>query len=391
MILQLNDVLKGAGIKEIKKIATGSELLLALEISRVMQKLTNDIVSAENCTIDKELLGKQYFNHCIKNGLIVNDEYESQVGQDIGQNFFDKDITGVKFVKQDENEWVYAHSASEFKNRVIMLESTYNGRGYVALMAYVIVYNYLHNTRVRLVINQGPVQEFEYAELAILQQMGNKLLESEDVLELHYEDKMVPWEAYRLMHIQKGMMCREYSANEKYKLCKRLYEPGDIVLRYEKERGGKTTGNARLASCYPAVINGISTRGLMLTYYTMTETKLSRVRNIEKLKSNMYNIADKENFPVCHEILEWNRVGVAGMTFNEKVFITDVTTDDGTYQILSDGEKEEEVFLNTAETIYAVFRDRGVECNIEKFKKQFFGNRVPKYDEYMVRLEMNRQ
>lgn len=390
MIIDINDVFKSVGMKEVKKFQTGSELLLALEMSKVLQSMKGDIITIEGCTIDKALIGREYFNHCVREGLAVNAEYAEMAGSEVNQSFFSKDIRDVKFLSQTDEVWEYAHKASDFTNRVIMKEEVRGGKAYVALMAYVIIYNYINNKRVKLLINQGNVQEFEYDELIILKNYGNKLLESDDVLELHFDDKYAEWEAYRVLHMQRGMMCREYSANEKYKACKKLYEVGDIVLRYEKKKGGKTTNNPKLASCYPAVIKGISTKGLELAYYPLIETKLTRLRNIEKARSDMYNIVDKETFTVCNETLEWRSVGIGGMTFDEKVFITDVMTDDGTYQVLSDGEKEELVFLNTAETIYAVFRDRGVECNIQKFKKTFFSGRTPKYDEYRVRMEMNK-
>ena len=57
---------------------------------------------------------------------------------------------------------------------------------------------------------------------------------------------------------------------------------------------------------------------------------------------------------------------------------------------LTEDVHEEQIYLDAAETVYAVFRDRNIPCNIDKFKKNVFGNKVPEYDKYKVRMENNK-
>ena len=77
-------------------------------------------------------------------------------------------------------------------------------------------------------------------------------------------------------------------------------------------------------------------------------------------------------------------IGVAELTYTELRFFIRPLDFDGTLQWFKTEEGFEQIWCSTPDTIYAVFEDRGIKYNKDKFVDTYFTQRkrIPVYEKY---------
>ena len=242
--------------------------------------------------------------------------------------------------------------------------------------------------------NTTPKQEeFEYVDIIILKNFGNKFLEGKVDIEYSRDVVTQPeWEAYVLYHRQLGFMNKEYNYNEKYKYISKKYQPGDVVLYYKTDKAIKSKSIRRLVNCYPALISDITKDNIKLVYYPDITTALTRRRQLEKAEEACggeykYSKEDFEKFPACSITVDYFNLGVDLLLYMEDEFIfAPLNGTDKFEQYLVDKNGVEGVYeLDTLNTIYAVFEDREIGYNKKKFLDTYFKKTKPVYDEILGR------
>lgn len=400
MSVALNDLLP----KRIRKLQTGSEILLACELNKYVRLWMGDKLSLGDVTIAKELLTREHFSYAVTNGLDVGFEPSRDTLADYSRSaryFFPRSIEGIKFKKYTPEEVVYDF---DFDNRAnAFMRNEYSSAAYVSLVAYVMVKAYMDALNSggeyqipKIVIDHEYYnqQELEYVDLFILRDYGNRILDG--LVDIKYSKAwgfQPEWEAYVVSRRQVGLMCEEYTVPQKARYLRKHFEVGDVVLLYHRTKGARGRSINKLESCYPAVIRYFDDQVIKLDYYPIVQTTLTRYITLDRISSefelegkpSIYTQDDYDRFIISKETFPLAHIGIGDYTWIETQFIIKPIESDGTYQWLrtADGVTEE-VWLPTPDTIYAVFEDRGVEYNREKFLEEYFYSRgkVPIYDQY---------
>lgn len=373
--------------KNVKKLMTGSELVLMARISEYLVRFLGKRLTLEGVNIFPRLLKTPYFGVLQDSGVNL-DTYENAPYIEYDKSYFlNKDVSSVEFDTRTDALWVYKeHTGRNFQ---LMQGWSVCSSAYINLIAYLIVHRYTTGLGTQLCIDndRNTAYEHQYSDILILKNYGNRLIDDSmvKVLETPDYNKHI-WISFRMMYWQWGLMCRDYSVKEKLNAFKRKFAVGDVVLLYSQSGATKTCDVLKLQSCYPAVIRGYDDKKITLEYYPCVETKETRKRKIQNanIEKPMFSVEDIERFPVAMENFDWQDVGVEGYTFKEKKFIFSVLPYDGSFQYLNDGNSVEKVCLSTADTIYAVFEDRGVDYNKERYIRKYFskGGKIPVYDKY---------
>jgi hypothetical protein len=189
----------------------------------------------------------------------------------------------------------------------------------------------------------------------------------------------------------------EYSSKEKYDYLLAELEVGDVVLLYSREFNPDderdTIGS--LKSCYPAVIESFDEKVIVLRYYSNVETKLTQRTRMEQLVDKiegleeLFTPEDYERTVTSEKRLSLADIGVETCTYLEDTFIFKPVEGDSTEQLFKDDSSGEliSVKLNTLDTIYAVFEDRGVKYNRDRFLQKYFTSKgkTPIYYKYAKR------
>lgn len=386
--IKLNELL-GCSIK---KICSGSELMLLYELDKYSKELLNKEVDFSGIQIIKELHNNEYYSYVYAKGLDFNYIPLAEELVDItevSRKFFTADLTGIVFEKKTAKEWVYDYNTNRTANLIL---NKYNrSGGYVSLYAYMVVLSYRDGKKTPKLIlqNTSPKQEeMEYVDILILKNFGNCLLKNK--VEIIYSKEVViqpEWEAYITYNRQLGYMNREIKLNEKLKYISKNFQVGDVVLYYKTEKAIKSKSIRKLLHCYPAVIRNITKTNIYLDYYPDITTKLTHKRNLEQAEeicgnSYKYTPDDYNRFPVCRLNLDILNTGFDLLVYLEDEFLlTPQNGVDSFEQYLVNAEGVESIYiLDTLNTIYAVFEDRGIKYNKEKFLEKFFKKQKPVYD-----------
>jgi hypothetical protein len=308
-----------------------------------------------------------------------------------------------------EDRHVYFNYKSDVKaNRDFRGKS--RSAAYVSLMAFVLVKNFIDDKPNRKLIIDQEVhdqKDGEYTDLIALQTSG---ILPEPILEIKFQSQGVvqlPWETFVEGNRRKELMNREYSSKEKYAyLLENKLAVGDVVLLYSRtfkvKKNENSTGKKRstigsLKSCYPAVIESCDEKFVTLRYYGSVETKLTQRTRMEQLVDKIEDLKgwftpdDFERTSSNVETYSLDAIGVGTCTYLEDTFIFKPVEGDSTEQLFKDNSSSGliSVKLNTLDTIYAVFEDRGVKYNKQKFLNEHFTlkGRTPIYDKYAKRAE----
>jgi hypothetical protein len=393
-VIGLNELLPIT--EKVRKIQTGSELLLAYELSKYTQTMLGADFSLADINISKELLTGEHFSFVVTNGLDVGfvPARESLVDYSASARyFFNGTVDGVSFKKVTPEEVVYSFEHNVKANNVLHGEN--RSAAYISLVAYLMVISYRDGVPMpKLVIDHENYnqQELEYVDLFILLTYGNCLLK--DCVEILYSTAwgfQPDWEAFVMQNRQRGLMNDEYTMTEKHRHLKKNFEVGDVVLRYTRSKGAKGKTINKLTSCFPAVIRYFDQTCVRLQYFPLVRTRLTHHMELEEVsrsfedekKDSIYNDDDYERFLMPNSQESLVELGVGTCTFTETIFFIKPVDFDGSTQCLRTAEGSDMLWLSTLDTIYAVFEDRGVDYNKEKFLQTHFYSkgRTPVYDE----------
>ena len=385
--------------KKVKKIKSGSELLLLYELYRYTEELLGKVLTIEDASVIKEVVEGEHFSYVYQNSPIELNSYDLD-GKRLAdyssteRKYFKGDLSGIVFEKQTDEEWVYSYHTDTSAN--IVLNGYNRSAGYVSLYAMMLVTYYKKGKKPpKLVLKNLSYtqEEMEYVDILILRDYGNKLLENK--VELEYSEDLViqpEWESYLTYKKQLGFMLEESTRDEKYKYCKKEYAPGDVLLYYQTNKVVKSKSIRELKSCYLGVVRNITEHGLGLTYYTLMETYDTHRYRLKEAESNIetegfkYTEEDYRLFPESDVVLDYMVTGFGDLFYKEDVYVMPLMdTNEVFTQYIKDKNGEiQEYKMGVIDLVYTVLEDRGVEYNKEKFKKMYFGRKKPMYDKIRV-------
>lgn len=387
--LHVNDILG----KNLERVTTGSELLLLYEINKYAKLLLSQEASTEGIEVVSLLEGCEHYSYVMSNGFtfgkVLTSEDREKLKEYDAQLYFNKTVEGVELRERNETRWVYDRYHNTFSNN--FLHNSYRSHAYVSLVAYMMVVSYRDDIKPTLLIdNTNHAElEFEYVDLLILKDWGNKLLA--DLIEINFSDdreNQPGWQTYLTVNRQRGYMIKEYSKAEKMAYLKKNFKQGDVVLLYFRDLDAQGKILGKLTNCYPAVIRGGKDGLLTLNYYPIPQTLLTRQIELSNMldKSDedetIYTEQDATVFPESKLTIDINDLGVDKCMLTENVFILKPFEFDGSCQYFETESGLKRYWLNTVDTIYAVFEDRGVKYNKTRFLDAHFysKNLEPMYD-----------
>lgn len=391
---------------ELKKIETGSELLLAYELDKYAKVMLGKRLSLSGIEIAAELQSREHFSFVVTEGLDVGFIPSLKTLADLTKYprlFFNGSVEGVEFRSRSDSEYVYAFD-DKSSNQVLHGEN--RSAAYVSLVAYLLVKSKRDGTPIpKLIIDHENYnhQEQEYDDLFVLILYGNQILK--DIVELKYQyeknDKhriQPEWEAFVAFHRQRGFMNREYTTTEKFEYLKENFEVHDVVLLYQLKKGPMSKTIYKVDSCYPAVIRYFDEHTIRLQYFPVVRTRLTHrmildevARSFEENQNSIYTFDDYNNFKDQVVTYSLTECGIEKYSFTELALIINVFDYDGSYQYFQTDNGIEKIWLQTPDTIFAVFEDRQVkEYNKEKFLQNYFysRNKKPIYDRYFNLMDL---
>ena len=383
------------GVK-VKKICSGSELMFIYELSKYCNSLLNKQLDLTGIEMQKELISCEYYAYVYSKGMSfgVKPNMEKVDLSQISRRFFNADLSGIIFEKKSKDEWVYDYNTDRIAN--LVLNKYDRSGGYVSLYAYMVVKSFMDgvSTPILFLRNSSPKQEEqEYLDVLILMYYGNRFLADKVKIQFSKQTVNQPeWEAYVMYNRQLGYMLNDISVNEKKKYFLKNFDVGDVILYYKTEKAVKSKTIRRLLSCYPAVVGGIDKDSIRIEYYPDITTELTKKRQLEEAENALNNeykwsYADYSHFSKCYLSLSFYNVGVDKLFYLEdELLLTPFDGIDTFKQYIVNSSGVESVYeLGTLDTIYAVFEDRGINYNKEKFLNKFFKNRKPEYDRIIGR------
>lgn len=386
-----------------KKILTGSELLLAHELDKYVRLLLGGTFTLRGISMARELENSIYFSYVVRNGLDMGYSINHEMLVELPTSksyFFPGTVESVKLAVDTPTEVVYTFDTDIYANSI--LHGGDRPPAYVSLIAYLMVRSKMNNQPLPRVTIGSPsyvYTELEYVHLLVLQNYGNKLLS--DWVTIHYESTRTSqpdWDAFLMYHRQLGYMSEEgYTASQKYKYLRNKFEPGDVVLRYTRSKTAKGRITSTLSHLAPAVIESFDKDKIVISYYPVSQTRLTRAMALDEIQDDLEDMEtdtvitddDYVKFQTSRESYNLQDIGIDMYTGDESVFllrIHDSMEVDGTTQHLVTPEGTVEMFLPTSETIYAVFEDRGVKYNKERFLKARFPRKQPIYEMYRQQI-----
>lgn len=394
-IKHLNDFLPQG--KVISCFESGSEVIYAMHVIRYAKQLAGVEVSLAGISVKPELLEGMEFSYAYTNGV----EFDTEVVEvdktklyDYSRNLgvlFKGDVSDVSFTKDTEEELIYNFDSNHNKNYILHRED--RSQGYVALLAYLVVRSKLEGKQVpKIVIDHERYNqvEFEYSDILIIKNYGNKLFK--ELLYIRYPndwDYQPEWESFFKFNLQQGYMSRLYTSTEKGKKLVEEYKVGDVVLYYTKGKVPESKSITNIISCYPAVITSIEKNMLKLVYYPIVQTERTRtvvlhevMEDYEGDEALAYSMEDFTKFTATTVTHTLENIGIAEFSYKEENFILKPMDSDGTQQYFKTEDGMELIHLDTLDTIYAVFEDRGVDYDKELYLAQYFEGRTPVYEQY---------
>jgi hypothetical protein len=386
--IKLSDIL---GYR-VKKVYSGSELLFIYEINKYTKEMLGKELDLEDLQMVKELRRSEYFSYVYSKGMSFNYmPVDSELVDitEVSRKFFNSDLSGVVFATQTDKEWVYNYRTDTRANLVL---NQYNrSAGYVSLFAYMLVTYYKLGKKLPMLVleNTSPKQEeMEYVDILILQNFGNEYLKGKVKIIFSKDVVIQPeWEAYIIYHRQLGYMNAEVKAVDKFKYILKNYDIGDVVLFYETDKAIKSKTIRRLMNCHPGVITGITRNYVRVTYYPDVQTLLTTKRVLQNAEEVCggdfkYSPEDYSRFIVCDIKLDYFDMGVDTLFYTEDKYLLHPLNGTDTFkQHLIDKNGVEGIYeMDTLNTIYAVFEDRKVKYNKERFLTKYFKKEKPIYD-----------
>lgn len=380
--MYVSEFIKKVFEKEIKTIITGSECEFVGCCSYFLQRLTG-----ENLVLDVEinpLVATDYINRMVALGVHIDGVTDTTYRK---KNFFASPGRVEKFaIRRSPVDWIFSINDSTLINCDV---SDNGNSGYIPLIAYFIVSKFVENHRVegKLILATQLSNGEPYYNTLILMKYGNKLIENYVEIE-NCSLGQAEWFAYIAMQRQYCRMFTEHDSIEKYKwLESNKVKPGDVVLLYTVGTG-KEIASRQLLSCYPAVVKSFDRMSITLEIVHSTELVLTQVERVSQTNFADRETSDYDNLYKTTERYSFTSVGFEYLTLNEDYMIMLPMRDDMSSQMMilpsenSDSWELRHIEMDTIETIYAVFENRGIEYNRERFIELYFKNSVPFYERY---------
>lgn len=378
MIL-LKDIWKTPNLK---KLLSGSEILLYYETDKYAREYIGEGVQLGDVGIDKRLIKSPHYSFVAHSGLDMGTLVSKDTLTPYNPKYYFEGLLKDIDIKETDDMFIFSWMSSRMKN--LVLHGMNRAAAYISLLAFVLIQNYVTGIDKCLFIQQGIYQEeeHEYDDLLILKRYGNKLFDDKRLkLESSLSSiKITECSAYFAYQQQLGYMLMPYKNSTKYNYSVKNLEVGDAMLMYKRNKQGY------VEHCFPCVIRSMSEKHISFTYYPIVETLLTRKVKLMEVQENvdktLYSEEDVFVFRGCEVQEEWDNVGVEGYSYNEKYLLIKPIRDDFTVQVFRVSDTQLcKVVCDTVETIYAVFEDRGVDYNKAKFLKEYFGSKIPKYEE----------
>ena len=394
--------------KKLKKFETGAELVLAYALNDYAIKYLNARLDCTNVRVSKDLVKEEIFAYICD--YSINPENIVFNSLDVPENrprysfrpTRDMNLLDSLVINMTPEKWVFGIANDNVKNSQIRVGvAAWN---YCYIVAKWLIWRYLNKNMPvpKLIIDQQrmSITRYEYSLLIILIKYGNQILNIPE-FELVYDNPPnddYEWVAFVEEKRMRGMMHNipnTYSAKDKIVyMTKRLkLAPGDVVLlfrRRDNRNNGDITQN--LIDVYPAVIMSVTAEALTLQYCTQTDLTLTRKHHLDMLRMNgghrIYTARDYTRFEVQPRRFEWFDIGIEGFSSTELWFIIPMVRDDSTVQYINDGEKDCMVTLDTVETVYALFEDRGIKYDKARYlEKNYPNGEIPIWDQFKAKRE----
>lgn len=385
-----------------KRVRTGSELLLLVELDKYCNLLLGERLDTSDLKVLKSLHNYPLIKLVVKK-IDLNLEYDQMVETPANQKilFFEHDVLDVD-IKKSAKEWTYNFASNMLAN--LKLNNVDKSHGYVSLYAYMVVSAYKNKTPVpKLIIdNRTHVQlPMDFVDLLILQEYGSCILKGKVDIRMH-SDYLITntknekhpaqplWEAYLMYHRQHGRMSKPATSREKLKYIKKEFKEGSVVLMYKRNKGAKGTNINTLKSCYPGVIREIGKDFVKIESYSLIETELTAqyIREQQELQGVAEIALTGITFRGSLERFDLLTIGVNTLTYDEEDFFLKVIDADGTYQIELDSEgNRRKVYYSTIETVYRLFEDRGVVYDKAGYIEEYFKGVVPNFEVKILKGE----
>lgn len=392
----------------LKRIETGAELMLMIAINAYTKRLLGKRLDCSNIRVNKDLKNQELFAFACDpllqpDGVLFHkDDKPVRVNSYVNRYAPDiVDIIDSLVLEKTDTYWRFAYTINVSQNIHIRTGTT--KLNYMYLVAKWIVECYINKVypRPKLIIDRAmySLQRDEYSYLIILKKYGAQFL-SDSELELRdarVQNCDIEWVAYCEEKRAKGMMstvANRYSPKDKmeYLVNGLNLTVGDVVILFRRKackNAGDVTQN--LTAAYPATIANISQKALSLVYYTSTELKLTRKYHIDRLRQNgaseYYTVTDYNKFDPLGRAFDWYDIGIEGYASTETFLIIPPVRDDFTIQYINDGISDVQVQLDTIETIYALFEDRNLPYDKNRFLKKYFKGAIPIYDQFKMKRE----
>ncbi|MFD1955364.1 hypothetical protein ACFSL6_14575 [Paenibacillus thailandensis] len=388
MSIHINDILP---IK-ITEVKTEAELLLIFEVWKYIKHIVNSNVSFTNVTISTRLYATSHYKFIFENGLKFDKVPDSSISIKEIEDYFcpkNKFLFDIAFKTINDEIVTYDYNYDPDKNRI--LHSDDRSTAYVSLVARLLVEDFLNHRKKprKLIIDHYGYQhtEDEYVELFILQNYGNRILE--DIIEIRYPHNSKPqaeWVSYIYHQRRIGNFIEKSDVEAKHKYLVDNFIQGDVVLLYTFEKGRNKI--KKLKTCYPAIIESFNETQISLIYYSPIETTDTHICRLldNNLDPSEHTIKLE---PRTANELQLEDVGIDHLYSNESNYILrpidqegNPIDNDGTIQYFKIGNHCQKIWLNTIETIYAVFKDHNIQAfNEVRFKNIYFKDRTPIYDQ----------
>ncbi|HFL3696610.1 hypothetical protein [Clostridioides difficile] len=379
-------------------IQSTSELLLICELDKYLQSMTRERLDLEEVTVLPELRKGNFFTFVMNKGLAFNYEYEMKSYSKIRPFLFLDTITDDKifFSEYTDERVVYDFDSKPETNRIF--HGANKDHAYISIVAYIYVKSFINNKKFPKIILGNENYHFmfkEYSHIIILHRYGNKFIKDIEwkgvCKETNTNEENNSYVIYRR---QLGHMNRPYTIQEKYNYIINNYEVGDVILYYKrnckKQKYSKYISDDKIPNvekCYPAVIRNITKENFTIDYYPLVETKLTRYINLKCIKNNNswsegLSHKDYNLYPSAQEVFSYVSFGIDDLTYDEETMFLKLVESDGAFQWIKKGDNFVNTWFPTIDAIYAVFEDRGVEYNKEKFLKIYYDNNTkkPLYD-----------
>lgn len=371
------------GKPQLKRIMSGTELLLAYETDKYMKYYAGEGVELGDITILKKLQKSEHYAFVRKQGYIKGgvEDVDDNILTLYNPKFYFEDRIRDIDILMTEDKYVFNWQSDTQKN--LIMHGMNRSAAYISLFALVLVQNYIRKEHKTLVIQQGNYVEAdkEYDDILILKEYGNKLFDDSDLKIESSLGKIKETEcsAYFTYQQQLGFMRGKVSNAVKYKYAMRKVKEGDVLLYYKRNKGEIPE------HCFPAVVENVTEYGLSFIYYPIVETLLTRKMKLLRLKKEeedlAYSLEDYMSYQGCRVTESWDNIGFLETTYDEDVFMLQPFRDDNTIQYFRVSETQVAgVECDTIETIYAVFEDRGIKYNKKDFMEKYFKGIEPKFD-----------